>query len=217
MLGSGAGLPAQLLGVVTGCRLSQTSVPVTTPSEKRTRKVQNLRASCFHPLKLISWMLWCWKSSHKRCHLPLGDENCLLVPFASCRISKKLEMVDLDSTPTHVVPHLENPHGCFSLELPGLGMEVMVVELLFGVGDMSFCCFLPPLAASPHPPACPLCPTSMVPISCLGTPGDFPAHVSLLVSWRSFSWVDVPQERGKMAVVPVGAELERHSRLGVAS
>lgn len=117
-------------------------------------------------------------------------------------ISGVLEMVDLDSTPTCVIPHLENPRRCFSSELPGSNSWELPVRYgsccLARQREMGFPCFLPPLATSPHPPAspCPSCPTSVVPISCAGTPGDFPAHVSLLVSRRSFSlgWMCLESE-----------------------
>lgn len=61
--------------------------------------------------------------------------SCLLAPSAACGILEVLEVLDLDSTPTRVIPCLENPHGCFCLELPGLGAEVLVWELLFSVAE----------------------------------------------------------------------------------
>lgn len=42
-------------------------------------------------------------------------------------------MMGLDSTPTHVIPQWENPHRCFSSELPVIGTEFVVWELLFNV------------------------------------------------------------------------------------
>lgn len=138
--------------------------------------------------------------------LPFALGVVFWAPFAACGISEMLEMVDLDSTLTRVIPHLEKPHGCFSSELPGLAMEVMVRELLFGMAEGDGLLLLPSSSGCvPRPPACPCpsCPTSMVPVSCAGTPGDFPALSSLLVSRRSSSlgWMCLESE-GKCSRCP---------------
>lgn len=98
-------------------------------------------------------------------------------------------MVGLHQTPTHVISRWENPHGCFSPEVPTIGTEFMVWELLFGVAKGDGILLLPSSSGSIPPSAVSLVSHHYGPVSCAGIPGDFP---TLLLHGDPTVLVDVP-------------------------
>lgn len=99
----------------------------------------------------------------------------------------------------------------FSSELPVIGTEFMVWELLFNVAKGDGILLLPSFSGCIPPSPLSLISHPYGPVSCARIPRDFPAlflHGDLTVL------VDVPWELWRISMVPIGAELEGDWGLG---